>query len=205
MDLNVCEIPPSEWVRPEVEHAASEELRFAAHGAVSVSNQVVDVRLSQSPVGQELHPGRVARPVDRAAMVVPRHLDPKDVGDRGDDVERAYVRVDDRPLLLARPLDEERYEGEVGEVRRLRRVDRTTTLAGLDADALIRGHDHERAILGPGRAEPAQECAEQLVRAGHLEQLSLVGLRDEPVVLTPAVAGDDEPGRVRRDVLAARR
>ncbi len=74
-----------------------------------------------------------------------------------------------------------------------------------EAHAVIRHHDHERAVVEPGLVQVAEEDPEHPVGVADLEEVALVPLLDEEGVVGPGAvfeAGDD-PGVP--DVVLARR
>jgi hypothetical protein len=80
---------------------------------------------------------------------VPRQVDPEHVRDRRQDVHVRRVAVVDAAAPLSGQLHEERDERDVREVPSR---DVAARPAGQERLALVAGHDHERAVVDPGRA-----------------------------------------------------
>src|SRR5439155_22951404 len=102
----------------------------------------------------------------------------------------------DATRALAGDLDEQRHERDVVQVPG---PEGPALVAWAEADPLVAGHDHERAVPQPRRAQALDEPAEQPVRVGELQQMTLPVLDDDARILRP-----DLVGRPRRHGVAHR-
>ena len=91
-----------------------------------------------------------------------------------------------RPRCWPGQLDEQRHERDLVEVRRRREP---ALVSEPEADAVIRGHDHERAVVQAGLLEPAEQETERFVGVAELKQVPLLGLERRPL-LEPAPVVD---------------
>ena len=67
-----------------------------------------------------------------------------------------------------------------------------------EADAVVRGHDHERTVVDAGLAESAEDDPERAVRVAGLEEVALVPLHRRPRLEPVPVVEPAEESRVHR-------
>ena len=88
--------------------------------------------------------------------------------------------------------------GHRREVRERSRRGEPKRPAGPQAGAVVGGHDEQRVVVEPHRAQAPQQLAEQRVDELYLEQVPLVLAGDGPGVVHPVVAdGRDDLGAQR--------
>ncbi len=133
------------------------------------------------------------------AVLVPRDVDPEHVGDRREDVEDRHVLRHLAARRLARELDEERREGELGEVRLGRRP---AAVALAEADPVVGGDDDQGLVPEAGLLELGDQSPELQIGVTKLEQVALPGLLGE-VLVPPQLAVPPGCGRARDRAPAA--
>ena len=131
---------------------------------------------------------------------VPRNPHPDCVGDRRHDVDRPGRRTSDPAALLVRKLDEQRH---IGDVLKVGIRQRSPLLPRPEADAVVGGHDDERAVVEAGPPESGDEPSEHAVGVAELEQVPLPVLVDRGLVAVPDLVGP--PARRLPDRVAAAR
>src|SRR5581483_2880962 len=140
---------------------------------------------------------RPARGEHRAAVRAPGDAHAEHRRDRRQDVHRRHV-LPDRPAAgLVRQLHEEWDEGVVLEVSR---PHRPALVTRVEADALVRGDDHERAVPEARLTKPRNEPPEQPVRERELQEVALPVLDDLALVLRPELARRPRRHRVAQRV-----
>jgi hypothetical protein len=84
---------------------------------------------------------------ERPSVCAPRQREPEHAGDRRHDVDVPRQPVVDPSGALARKLHEQRHKRDLVEV-----LGRREAPLVAEAHAVIRGHDHERAVVDTGLA-----------------------------------------------------
>ena len=164
------------------------------------------------PLGAEHRAGRTLGQVGGEEVDTggaPRHLDPEEAGDGGEHVGRLRAVVRHLPSGLARPFDEQRHRRHLADVVV---GDHPPVHPGADGDAVVGGDHQQRVVVAARRLEAVDEVGDEPVDVLHLEEMSLVGLLDDPGVVGPhrpltrrhpgggvaAPVGEDVPRAVRQ-------
>ena len=99
-----------------------------------------------------------------------------------------------RPDSLPRLLDEQRDVGDVGGVAG---HDHPPVEVGPEADAVVGGHDDQRAVVEAFGAQPVDQASEQPVDVAQLEQVALIALSGSTRDPVTSVRWTGRAGRVR--------